>query len=59
MVKVYAASVGIVTNIKKSAIQPNVETHLPESLLEIPRLDETAYKFLGFEMKMETSKERK
>ena len=32
-------------------IQLNVETPLPESLQDIPRLDETTYKYLGFEMK--------
>ena len=51
MVKMYAASVGMVINNKKSAIQLNVETQLPESLQGIPRLDETTYKYLGFEMK--------
>ena len=51
IVKMYAASVGMVINNKKSAIQLNVETQLPESLLGIPRLDETTYKYLGFEMK--------
>ena len=51
IVKKYAASVGMVINNKKSAIQLNVETPLPESLQEIPRLDETTYKYLGFEMK--------
>ena len=51
MVKRYAASVGMVINSKKSAIQLNIETPLPESLQEIPRLDETPYKYLGFEMK--------
>ena len=50
-VKKYAMSVGIVIYNKKSAIQLNVETPLPESLQEIPRLDEVAYKYLGFEMK--------
>ena len=50
VVKRYAASVGIVINNKKSAIQLNAEMPLPESLQEIPRLDETTYKYLGFEM---------
>ena len=50
-VKKYAASVGMVINTKKSAIQLNVEIPLPESLMEIPRLDEITYKYLGFEMK--------
>ena len=50
-VKKFAASVGMVINSKKSAIQLNVETPLPESLQDIPRLDETTYKYLGFEMK--------
>ena len=51
IVKRFAASVGMVVNKKKSAIQLNVETPLPESLQDIPRLDETTYKYLGFEMK--------
>ena len=41
----------MVINTKKSAIQLNFETPLPESLQEIPRMDETTYKYLGFEMK--------
>ena len=40
----YSASVGIVFNHKKSANQLNVETLLPESLQDIPRLDEVTYK---------------
>ena len=51
IVKSYANAVGMVINDKKSAIQLNVETPLPESLQEIPRMDETTYKYLGFEMK--------
>ena len=51
IVKKYAALVGMVINNKKSAIQLNFETPLPESLQEIPRMDETTYKYLGFEMK--------
>ena len=50
-VKKYAASVGMVINTKKSAIQLNIKTPLPESLQEIPRMDETTYKYLGFQMK--------
>ena len=46
----YANTVGMVIN-KKSAIQLNSETPLPESLQDIPRLDETTHKYLGFEMK--------
>ena len=38
-------------NTKKSAIKLNNETPLPESLLAIPRLDGTTYKYLGFVMK--------
>ena len=38
-------------NAKKSAIQMSVETPLPEPLRDIPRMDETTYKYLGFEMK--------
>ena len=49
--KSYAASVGMVINNKKSAIQLNIETPIPQSLQDIPRLDETSYKYLGFEMK--------
>ena len=51
IVKKFAACVGMVINNKKSAIQLNVETPLPETLQDIPRLDETTYKYLGFEMK--------
>ena len=46
----YAASVGMVINAKKSAIQLNVDTPVPESLQDIPRMDEATYKYLGFEM---------
>ena len=48
--KRYAVAVGMVINNKKSAIQMNVETHLPVSLQDIPRLDDASYKYLGFEM---------
>ena len=41
IVKGYAASVGMVINKKKRAIQLTIETPLPESLQDIPRLDET------------------
>ena len=41
----------MVINAKKSAIQMSVETPLPEPLRDIPRMDETTYKYLGFEMK--------
>ena len=50
-VRTYSMTVGIEINSKKSAIQLSVETPLPESLQDIPRLDETTYKYLGFEMK--------
>ena len=50
-VKGFAEEVGMVVNNKKSAILLNLETPLPESLQEIPRLDEVTYKYLGFEMK--------
>ena len=40
----------VVNSRKKCAIQLNVETPLTESLQDIPRLDETTYKYLGFEM---------
>ena len=42
---------GMVINTKKSAIQLSFKTPLPESLQEIPRMDETSYKYLGYEMK--------
>ena len=54
-------------NNKKSAIPLNVETPLPESLQDIPRMDETTYRYLCFEMRegdvkgkemMETLEER-
>ena len=51
MVKRYAVAVGMVINNKKSAIQLAVETALPESLQDNPRMDETTYKYLGFDMK--------
>ena len=38
-------------NTKKRAIQFNVKTPLPETLQDVPRLDERTYKYLGFEMK--------
>ena len=66
-VKKYAEAVGMVIDSKKSAIQLNVEAPLPDSLQDIPRLDETTYKYLGFEMRkgqvernemMETREER-
>ena len=41
----------MVINNWKSAIHLNVETHLPDSLQEIPRMDERTYKYLGFEMR--------
>ena len=41
----------MVINSKKSAIQLNFEAPLPQSLQEIPRMDETTYKNIGFEMK--------
>ena len=41
----------MVINAKKNAIQLSIETPLPESLQEIPRLEEITYKYLGFEMK--------
>ena len=51
IVKNYASSVRIVINTKKSAVQLNFETPLPESLQVIPRTDEIPYLYLGFEMK--------
>ena len=56
--KKYAASVGNVIDRKKSAIQLDFETPLPESLQDIPRMDETTYKYLEFEMR-KTEVERK
>ena len=41
----------MVINNKKSAIQLCLQTPLPESIQDIPRLDEVTYKYLGFEMK--------
>ena len=51
IVKRYASSVGIVVNVKNSAIRLKVETPLQKSLQDIPRMDDTTYKYLGFEMK--------
>ena len=51
IVEKYAEAVGIVINNKKSAILLNVETPLQQSLQEIPRIDDTTYKYMGFEMK--------
>ena len=50
IVKMYVSAVGMVVNTKKSAIQLDVETPLPESLRDILILDEVTYKYLGFEM---------
>ena len=47
----YAESVGMAVNKKKSAIQLNIETSLPESLQDMPRMDEVTYRYLGFETK--------
>ena len=44
----YSLSVGMVINRKKSAIQLSVEAPLPESLHDIPRLEDVTYKYLGF-----------
>ena len=49
IVKEYATAVGMVINSKKCAIRLDVGTPLPESLQDIPRLDDTTYKYLGFE----------
>ena len=51
IVKRFGAAVGMVINNKKCAIQLNTQTPLPESLQDIPRMDETTYRYLGFEMK--------
>ena len=48
-VKKFAACVGMVINTKKSAIRLNEETPLPESLQDIKRMDETTYRYIGFE----------
>ena len=50
IMKKFAMSVGMVINSKKSVIQRSFEAPLPESLQDIPRLDETTYKQLGFEL---------
>ena len=50
IVKTYANAVGMIINNKKSAIQLNVETPLPQSLQDIRRMDDTTYKYIGFEM---------
>ena len=59
LMKKNAASVGMVINTKKSAIQLSMETPLQQSLQEIPRMDETTYKYLGFQMKRARLKEKK
>ena len=46
VVKSYANAVGMVINNKKSAIQLNIETPLPESLQDIPRMDDVTQKYL-------------
>ena len=51
IMKRYSASVGMVINTKKSPTQLRIEQPLPESLQEIPRLDEMTYKHLVFEAK--------
>ena len=50
-VKEYAASAEMIINNMKCAIQLNFMTPLPQSLQDIPRMDEITYKYLGFEMK--------
>ena len=55
-VRTYSMAVGMVINSKKSAIQLSFETPLLESLQDIPRLDETTYKYAGFEMKKEVDR---
>ena len=57
--KKYPASVGMAINKKKSAIQLNIETPLPQSLRNISRLDETTYRYLCFEMRKVKLKGRK
>lgn len=46
IVKKYAASIMVVVDNKNGSIPINTETPLPESLRDIPRIDETAYKYL-------------
>ena len=58
-VKKFAACVGMAINAKKSAFQLNTETQRPVSLRDIPRLDETTNKYLGFEMKRVRSREKR
>ena len=43
-VKRFAEAVGMVINNTKCAIKLNTNTPIPESLQDIPRLDETTYK---------------
>ena len=50
-VKEYTLSVGMVIKSKKSTIQLSVETPLPESLHDIPWMDDMTYKYIVFEMK--------
>ena len=45
IVKKYAASIGMVINTKKSAIELTVKTELPESLQDMPRLNEETYRY--------------
>ena len=47
IVKEYATAIGMVVNSKKSAIQLDVVTPLPESLRDIPRLDGMTYKYFA------------
>ena len=58
-VKQYARSVWMVINTKKFAIQLNNETPLPESLRDIPRMDETTYGYLVFEMRKVRSRRKR
>ena len=47
----FVLPVGMVINHKKCTMQLSVETPLPESILNVPRLDERKFKNLIFEMK--------
>ena len=49
LAKKFTAAVGMVIKNKKSDIKLSIETPLPNSLQDIPRIDETTYKYFGYE----------
>ena len=51
IVKKYSVAVGMANQHEEMRLQLDFETQLPESLQELPRLDETTNKYLGFETK--------